>query len=190
MRLTILTRMRRGFTMIELVVVLVVVGAMTAIVAPRFRVSEAMEVQLAARQLAHDLDFARTRALAARATVRVAFDVSGGTYSGYMDTNDDGTIAQSPDERQRLQGFGMRELSARLNFARGETPDVPGVSGGGAVSFEGSAATFDTRGLVTPLGSSGAVYIRHKSKPEKIAAVAVTAAGNVRVWTWRDGEWE
>ena len=183
-------KFRRGFTMIEVVTVMTIVALMMAIVAPRFRISEAMEVQLAARQLAQDLDFARARALATRASVRVSFESNPAAYAGYLDDNDDGTISESDDERIALRGFGHRELSDRLEYARGSVPEVSGVASGGAISFSDSRVDFDSRGLVTPMGASGAVYIRHKAKPEHVAAVAVTAAGNVRIWTWHEGQWK
>ncbi len=176
--------------MIEVLTVIMVVAVMMAIVAPRFRISEEMEVQLAARQLAQDLDFARTRALAARAPVRITFDATANSYTGYLDSNDDGTIDQSAAEKLALRGFGSRELSTRLEIERGSVPEVAGVSSGGAISFPNSRVDFDPRGLVAPMGASGAVYIRHKLKNQHVAAVAVTAAGNVRTWTWQKGEWK
>ena len=176
--------------MIELVTVVAIVGLMLAIVAPRFRVSEAMEVQIAARQLAQDLDFARTRALATRSPVRIAFDIGGRSYAGYRDHDDDGTISQTPAERQALQGFGLRELTERIEYERGGVPEVPGVASGGAITFPDYHVDFDARGLSVPIGTSGAVYLRHKVKQDRVAAVTVTAAGNVRVWTWRDGVWQ
>lgn len=170
--------------------VVAVVGIMMAIIAPRFRMSEAMEVQLAARQLAQDVDFARTRALATRAPVRIAFNTAAGSYTGYLDHNSDGTIAQSDAERVALHGFGMREFSKRLEYERGGIPQVAGVTAGGAITFPGSRVDFDARGLVMPMGTSGAIYLRHKTKHDKVAAVTVTPAGNVRIWMWRDGAWK
>jgi prepilin-type N-terminal cleavage/methylation domain-containing protein len=188
---TLAHRHRIGFTMIELVTVLAVTGVMLAIAAPRFRVSEAMEVQIAARQLAHDLDYARTRALATRSIVRVSFDLAGRTYSGYLDVDGDGIVGGTLAERRGLRGFGERALPERVEFARGSVPSVPNVaSGGDAISFPGAAADFNSRGIVAPLGSSGAVYVRHRVKTKHVAAVAVTAAGNVRLWTWKDGTWQ
>lgn len=181
---------RRAFTMIEVVTVVTVVGIMMAIVAPRFRVSEAMEVQIAARQLAQDLDFARTRALATRAPARIAFDVGAASYTGYLDDNEDKAISETLAERQYLRGFGMRELSERVEYERGGVPEVPGVASGGAITFPNERVDFDARGLVAPMGTSGAVYLRHKTKHERVAAVTVTPAGNVRIWTWRDGTWQ
>ena len=61
---------RRGFTLIELLMVVVVVGVMMSIAVPRLRITPETEVQLAAMQLAQDIDLARTRALSTRSASR------------------------------------------------------------------------------------------------------------------------
>ena len=56
-------RVRRGFTLVEILVVIVMIGIMMKIVVPHFRVSNASRVRQAARQLGADIELARTRAL-------------------------------------------------------------------------------------------------------------------------------
>jgi hypothetical protein len=43
---------------------------------------------------------------------------------------------------------------------------------------------------VQPMGTSGVVYLRSANKPEAVVAVEVSAAGNVRLWTYRNGGWQ
>ena len=76
------SRARRGFTIIELLAVMMIVGIMMAVMLPKFRISEKTEVQLAGIQLAQDMDIARTRALSTREQVRVAFYGSTRKYGG------------------------------------------------------------------------------------------------------------
>lgn len=181
---------RRGFTLIETLMVVAVVGAMMAIVVPRMRVSEATEVQLAAMQLAQDVDLTRTRALSTRSMSRVHFTPGTlSSYSGYLDTNADSTITETQAEKQALQAFGTRPLQAHVKIGRGSVPNAPGDPGSGSVSFANSYVDFDTRGLPRPMGTAGAIYLQHTTDPNIVVAVVISPAGSVRVWTWKSGGW-
>lgn len=170
--------------------VVIVVGIMMAVAIPKFRISPETEVQLAAMQLAQDIDLARTRALSTRSLVRVAFVADARNYTGYLDNNADGTIGGTQAERDALRGFATRTLPVRVDFGRGTASAAPGDGGGGAITFSGSKVDFDSRGLTLPMGAGGAVYIRHNDKSSAVSAVVVSPAGNVRLWTWRNGAWQ
>jgi prepilin-type N-terminal cleavage/methylation domain-containing protein len=184
------TPARHGFTMIELLMVVILVGVMMAIAVPRFRISPETEVQLAGMQLAQDLDLARTRALSTRATARVKFGVAAKTYVGYLDHDYNGAFGETRAETDALRGWGTRTLPARVLFGRGVAGATPGDGGGGAVTLPGNAIDFDTRGLTFPMGASGTVYLRHQNSPTAVVAVQLSPAGNVRLWTWRGGSWQ
>ena len=189
--LRITERRRSGFTMIELLLVVAVVGVMMTIVVPRMRISESTEVQLAGMQLAQDIDLARTRALSTRSLVRVAFTNSAlPSYTGYLDDNGDSTITQTTAEALALRGWQTRELPERIEYGRGSAPGVPGEIGSGAITWASSRAQFDARGLVAPSGASGTVYLRHSNKPGEAAAVAVSPSGSVRLWVYHNGSWK
>ncbi len=184
-------RERRGFTMVELLTVFTVVGIMMTIVVPRMRVSEATEVNLAGMQLAQDIDLARTRALSTRNMARVQFtNTSTPSYSGYLDDNGDSTITGSVSEALALRGWRTRALPDRILFGLGSAPRVPGDAGNGVITWANSRAEFDSRGLVKPAGASGTVYLRHANKPAEVAAIVVSASGNVRLWTYHEGVWK
>ncbi len=68
------SRGRAGFTMIELVVVVLIVGVMTAIISPTFRMSEERRVENMAQLMVAHLEMARTQALGNRQMVRIDFD--------------------------------------------------------------------------------------------------------------------
>lgn len=176
---------RRGFTMIELVAVVTLVAVAMAIVAPRFRLSEETEVQLAGMQIAQDIDVARTRALTTRTTARVAFQVLATRYGGYLDHDGDGSFSESTAEWQALRGFGVRDLPPRVRFGRGSAPAVPDNSGGGAVTFPGNRLEFDSRGLVTPRDGFGVVYLQSTTNANAVVAVSVSPSGSPRLWTWK-----
>ena len=180
----------RGFTIIELLLVVTVVGIMMAIVVPRMRITPATEVQLAGMQLAQDLDLARTRALSTRNMSEVAFALSAGSYSGYLDINGDSTITQTTAERLGLEAFGTRPLPDRIAYGRGSANAIPNEIGSGAITFAANKVDFDTRGLPTPMGTAGTVYLQHASDRTAVVAVAITPSGAVRLWTWKNGVWQ
>ena len=170
--------------------VVVVVGAMMAVAVPKFRISAETEVQLAGMQMAQDIDLTRTRALSTRSASRVAFNASGRNYTGYLDNDDNGTIAESQAEREALRGFATRTLPTRVQFGRGTATAIPDDGGSGAITLPGSRVEFDSRGLTTPMGTGGVIYLRHEVKATAVTAIAVSPAGSVRLWTWRNGAWE
>jgi prepilin-type N-terminal cleavage/methylation domain-containing protein len=185
------SRNRRGYTIIELLVVVMIVGIMAAVMLPKFRISEKTEVQLAGMQLAQDMDVARTRALSTREMVRVSFNSSSRKYGGYLDDDGDGTISETAAEWQALQGFGVRELPTRVSYSRGAAGAIPGDARQGAINFLDQRIEFDSRGLTMPMGTRGVVYLANDRDPYAVVAVEVTPSGNVRFWTYHiDGGWK
>ncbi len=177
----------RGFTILELVIVIVIVGITMGIVAPRFRLSGATAVQLAGTQLAQDVDVTRTRALTTRQKSRVAFRQSAKAYGGYLDHDDDGTIGEVAVEWQELRGFGERALPSGISYGRGAAPALPDDPSGGAITFADSRVEFDSRGLTVPQGMGGVVYLRSDTESDAAVAIQVAPSGNVRMWTWKSG---
>ncbi len=186
-----LARRRVGLTIIELLVVMVIVGTMMSIVVPRMRISEATEVSLAGMQLTQDMDLARTRALATRNRARVSFTTGSiPKYVGYLDTDGDSTITQTDDEMYALQGFATRALPTNVDFGRGNALAVPNTTGSGAITFDNNRVEFDSRGLPTPMGTAGVVYLVHQRDPNAVMAIQLSPSGSVRLWTWQDGAWK
>ncbi len=189
--------------MIEMVVVMLMLGVVAAIVIPQALKSTPMQqVDRTARQMTRDFELVRMRAIAAKRLVRVQFDAAQDFYTAYMDTTEtrDGTIAGT---RAEMRESGM--------VARGSVGGIPGAklpnkitfgcgnATAGPLSFDCSSdavgldaddrAEFNTRGMLTPLGTTGVIYLVHEDDPDAVAAVTLSGGGAFRYWRFRDGQW-
>ena len=176
-------------SLIEILVVIVTIGLMTAVVMPRFRVSTHTRVRQAADQLVRDLELARGRALSTRSWTRVAFDPANEKYTGYQDFNRDSIFAMTTEETDSLGGFRSRTLSDKVIFGRGAAPDVPSALGPGDITFPGLRIDFDARGLTNPFGTKGVIYLIHSADPTAVAAVTVTGGAGIRTWLYDGTTW-
>jgi prepilin-type N-terminal cleavage/methylation domain-containing protein len=181
---------RRGFSLIEVLIVVVMIGLMMAIVVPRFRVSGTTRARQAADQLVRDLEAARSRALATRSLARIAIAAGAGSYTGYLDDDRDGALGQTAAETSALGVFRTRALDSYVRMGRnGSTPDLPGYPGAGTVTLPGSRVDFDARGLTAPLGTRGVVYFVATGDTSAVAAVSISGAGGIQSWMYQGGAW-
>lgn len=72
---------RTGFSLIELIVVVIILAITAAVVVPHVVRSADMQVTSAARMLATDLQYAQDYAITTQSPVTVSFDVLGGVYT-------------------------------------------------------------------------------------------------------------
>ncbi len=120
----------QGFTAVELVVVLLLMGTMAALAIPRaIKQTPQQEVDRAARQLVRDLEQARLRAMASKRVVRVAFYPAQGYYAAVALTTADGEStsemsAEAADAYLLARGAGdgarSVDLPGRVTFGSGE----------------------------------------------------------------------
>jgi prepilin-type N-terminal cleavage/methylation domain-containing protein len=195
-------RVERGFTLIEMVVVIIVLAVVASIAVPRaIRVSPSQQVERAALSLTRDLEQVRMRAIAAKRRLRVHFYRPQSFYSAFMDVTPDrdGTIAET-EEEARAAGLLIRgasggipgvELPSDVKFGAGLATNGPL---GGAISDPIDLASgyveFDARGLVIPAGSGGGVvYLEHETDASAVAAVTISGASAFRTYRFINGEW-
>ena len=180
-----------GFTLIELVLVVTIILVMTSIIGPTFRMTPSRQVENQAELLVAHLELARTEALGTRRMLRIDFDVVGGTYTAYMDDDNDGVIDADAPEISAFPEFGVRELDNLVIFGRGSATAIPGDAGSGEVTFANDRFTLDNQGIPAPWGSMGTIYITHSRDNTAVAAVSVASSGSFTAWRWWPdaGEW-
>ena len=95
----------RGFTLVELVTVLVILGVLGAVVAPRFASLGAFDASAAKKQLLTGLRYAQQQAMSRRGGVKVCFSGSDyGIYSASADCDSDPTPLDPRNGRGSLRG--------------------------------------------------------------------------------------
>ena len=180
---------RRGFSLIELLTVITVMGIMMTIAVPYMRVSPQTKVRSAGRDLVRYLEVIRTRALATKKNVRLTFDFANDSYTAYLDDNGDGTFDQTVAESQAV-GIGTRRLRTGTVFGMGNASELPNYPGTGPVTFANDRVDFNTRGVTIPFGVRGVVYIRYRDDPNAVSAVSVSGSASFKVWDYRGGAWQ
>jgi prepilin-type N-terminal cleavage/methylation domain-containing protein len=187
-------RGERGFTIVELLVVVSLAAILVSIVSPSFRTSPSVQVYSMARLMATHLEMARTQALAERMAVEIVFDESAspGTYTAYVDHDRDGVISQVQAEITAFGNFGERELEGIVQFGRGNASVVPGDPSTDAITLTGNVLDLDVQGLPDPWGTMGTVYLVHRDDPNAVSAVSIASSGSFKAWRWSaaEGGWQ
>ena len=181
---------KRGFTIVELVVVLALLFAVAAIMAPSLRVSATRRVEGMADQIVSHLELARSHALGNRQITRVVFDESAETYAAYVDDDRDGSISETAAEALALQGFGVRDIEDFVEFGRGNASSVPGDPSLQPVTLTDNELNLSVQGVPEPWGTMGTVYLVHRDDVNAVAAISIGSSGSFKAWRWWPGEGE
>ncbi|MBC8287063.1 MAG: GspH/FimT family pseudopilin [Nitrospinae bacterium] len=177
-----LLKSREGFTLIETVMVLAVLGVIMATAAPNFsKWKEKHQINGQAQKIYFDLMLARTTAVRNNNIVRVTFNTTNNTYTIHDDTDSDGTKGAG-------EAVKSGALENDINFAfNSGISDIDGNAVSAAVSFGGSqTVTFDSRGQSS---ASGSVFLLHTTDIDNTNDRArhisvLQATGAVDYWTY------
>jgi len=176
-----------GFTLIEVVFVMVIVGILTSIVTPLFSPGR-WRADAAVQELAVGLNAAQRLAVLRQHDVVVRFRLSERSVLVLQDANNNGTQDDGEDAR-------VLELPETVGFGSGTVPNLP--EGVAPVSFpvRGGDPTliFHRNGSAN---TTGAVYLRPlegelSGASQGVRALTVErATGEVRCFSFRTGSWE
>lgn len=181
--------MRRGVTLLELLVTIAIIGIGAAIIVPRLRPSRRRATEGAARALQGQIELTRTRAMAFGALARVCLTSGPNAIFGYLDDDRNVALNESQVEKDAFGNSNTFRLPDGVVFGRGGATALPGYPAGDQVTFPDMHLDFDSRGLPTPLGTRGVIYLQSATDSTAVAALGVTPAGTVQLWVWRNGTW-
>jgi len=159
----------KGFTLIEMVIVVVLFGVISSLAIPKLRMSPQAKLRGEARVLVRSLEAARSLAMSRKKEVRVTFG-SDGRVSTFLS---DSLVS-------------VMSLGNGAEFASDGVSPLPGYPAGGPVTFEGSEVKFDARGLPVPRGTRGVVYLGNGGAN---SAVTVAGSGSFKAWTFTGEGW-
>lgn len=181
-------RDRRGFTLVEALTVIVIIGIMAGIAIPRSGVST-YRANSGAQVVTTALIYAQRQAISRQADTRVAFDVANNELRIHEDANNDNVI----DLNERVT---MTALPEGLTFGRGAA--LPRAMGGAVVTFT------RTQGML-PLvifrrdgsaSENGGVYVTtidglSVGRTADVRAVEVSRATGRAAWfSYATGAWK
>ncbi len=151
-----------GFTMTELIVVIILLGVASAVAIPQFSSNSQQYAQAAARVISQDIQYAQDLATTSQSPVTLALDSEG---SGYSLKNSVGTILTHPITHKPYtvsfqDDAGISSLTINHSFG---TP--------GAIVFDAFGSP----------NASGTFTISHASLPSNVVVTLHEATGSVTV---------
>ena len=184
-------RDRRGFSLVEALTVIVIIGLMTGIAIPRSRLTT-YRASSGAQVVATTLIYAQRQAISRQADTRVAFDVANNELRIHEDADNDNVI----DANERVT---MTALPDGVTFGRGAAPARP--MGGAVVNFT------RTQGILPIVifhrdgsaSENGGVYVTtidglSVGRTADVRAVEVSRATGRAAWfsyatgAWKEGQ--
>lgn len=135
---------RAGFTLVELMVVLVVLAIVSAVVVPHVMESSDIEALSAARVLSADLQYAQDMAITTQQDITVTFNAATGTYTL---SNASGPLIHPINKTEYVTTFGSQRGMGQVQMhsaafggeAKVTFDEVGSPSAGGSVSLQAGA---------------------------------------------------
>jgi prepilin-type N-terminal cleavage/methylation domain-containing protein len=168
----------RAFTLIEMVMVIVIVGILTAVAIPRFSSFYAIKLDGVAKKLVSDIRYVQQIAVAEHVNTRIVFNSAVDTYTAYKEVSPSG----SGNWIVLVDPFTRRSLNPWVNFVT--DPKYQGINIL-SVNFGGTPTLrFDWQGVPQDgnganLSADGSVTLDYQDNSSTIYVTPNT--GRVRV---------
>ncbi|MEL6328717.1 MAG: GspH/FimT family pseudopilin [Planctomycetota bacterium] len=168
---------RHGFTLVELLIVVVIIGAAAAMAIPTFVSIDALRTRSAAQAIAGDILFAQSEAVAFQQQRAIVFDTTNNTYT--LVAVDGTTIDPATDALAKASGPGGRfEVSMSDQAFRGSTISAPSFDGTNVLVFDALGTPVLGPGSDTP-GAGGSVEIVGPEDRYRVLVSAFTGSVSV-----------
>ena len=145
--LQVVNRNEKGFTIVELIIVIVIAGIMAAIAIPKMNEVSEVDIYTAARQVKSEIRYAQELAMSKYTTVTITFNAGAGTYA--------------------ITGNG-------INPGNGDTISGNLPDNSYATFDAGYAYTFNSSGVPTALGAVWGVGITSRGKNQLVEVSPIT----------------
>lgn len=167
-----MSRRARGFTLVELALVISIIAILAWIAYPKVAVLGEMRLDAAARRLAADLRYAQGQSVATRVAHGIWFEPERGRYAVYAETPE--TPVVDPADRDHTLG---------VDFARNAEfhgVSITSVSFGStpAVSFDCFGVPRDSAGV--DLARAGRVVLKYGDRSDTVSVAPATGLVTVR----------
>ena len=162
----------RGFTLVELVLVISILGILAWLAVPRVAGISDARLDAASARVAADLRFARGRAVAERTRYGLEFEPARDRYAVYASRPGSGIV--DPADRSRALGIDFRGPSE----LHGVRIRAASFGGGSAVAFDSFGVPRDASGR--ELARPGLVVLELGGRSDSIEVAPMTGAVRVR----------
>jgi len=176
-------RNSKGMTLVELIIIVVIIGIMSALAIPLLGLTPRSRLKAAARNVISDLQVARINAIRDGVRWRVSFDTGKREYSISRWTGP-GPNDYTPDKTVPISD------SSRIMFGSGHGSIPSGADPGDGITFNGNSVIFKPDGG-TNMG--GTIYLMEQKTKDTIAISILLNTGRVRGWRNfgpSDASWE
>lgn len=138
-----------GFTLIELVMMIVIIGIVALVAMPKTTADPSVKLEAACQKITLDLRYAQAMSLAQQVRFGISFDPATETYFVYRVNI--GTVARDPQTRDN---FNVSFVT--LNEFKGV--DIASTNFSNKIEFDSSGAPYDGNGVI--LSSQGVITLQ------------------------------